>query len=125
MLRLVQSKPFLYYVTDVINEKDNINIYYITSTTDESVKLAHDYMNFVGKDNYQFMVQVDGVVSLTFDNNSEITFLPKSEALVILDLPLTPHIFIENFDGCKELGETLKSKALGINIVDSKTKELL
>ncbi len=100
-------------------------IFYVTADEQDAIKQLTSFRSSLREGDWMYEVQTGSVGSITMANTTEVTFLPESEAFILLELPNSTSIFYELTDKNKDLAEQLTLKTQKIQYVDPTTKELM
>lgn len=98
-------------------------MFYVTENEDLSIERAAEFRRTLVEEDYQFEIQISSVTTFSLSGNSEITFLPKQESTVLLDVPGKVDLVFENFEGYKPLVERLALITQDLTILDQFSNE--
>jgi hypothetical protein len=116
------SRVALEHLRKAAFDLPNSTLFYIAENISEASKRCRDeYL----KSFWTCVVENHDIVTVILGNGAEITFLPESEALCLLDLPNSNQVFVEGSIRSRELMEILEHKTNKITLVDPVTKEIL
>jgi hypothetical protein len=100
-------------------------IFYVACTDNEAINQLQIFRSNLVDNDWFYQVAHGTVGTITLNNGAEVTFLPESEAFVLLELPNSNTIFFELTSNNRELAESLMMKTSKLMFVDPVTKELV
>ncbi len=121
----IKEKLPLDFLHKEATENPGSIIFYITNTDEDSEKQLKTFRSALLDEDWMYQVAAGVVGTITLNNTTEVTFLPESEAQLLLELPNSGAIFFEMTDKNKELAENLFPKTGKMFFVDPISKELV
>ncbi len=123
-LEVKEKLPLDFLHKEAIESAGSI-IFYIAHSDEGALNQLKVFRSSLADEDWMYQVAAGMVGTVTLSNTTEVTFLPESEAQLLLELPNSGAIFIETTEQNKELAENLFPKTGKMFFVDSITKELV
>jgi|DEB19_MinimDraft_2_1074335.scaffolds.fasta_scaffold05752_2 hypothetical protein len=121
----IKSNNGLFQLQELSFNSPDTTLYYIAGSETLISDRWSQFISSLSANDWIGQIQQENISSIIMCNGAEVVFVPKEEALNIVDAPPSKAIFLENFKGFEDFYEAFYPTTSHIQVVDKNTLNLL